>query len=66
MAKDAETSEWETAYDALSPEEKEKSSFVDFLGGNAQTICQGCSKIVEYDEVDEDGYCFDCQEEESE
>lgn len=37
------------------------SSFEDYLGANAMQMCEGCDKIVEYDEVDENGYCFDCQ-----
>jgi len=36
------------------------SCFDDYLGANALTRCEDCDNIVEYDEVDEDGYCFDC------
>lgn len=49
-------------YKNLSPEEKkEYSSFDDFLGANALTTCERCDDIVEYDEVDESGYCYKCQ-----
>ncbi len=52
-------------FEALPPEEKaEYVSFEDYLGANAQCTCERCDKVVEYDEVDENGYCFDCSEEE--
>lgn len=38
------------------------SSYEDYLGANAMMTCEGCDSVVEYDEVDENGYCFDCQE----
>lgn len=38
------------------------SSFEDYLGANALQMCEGCDQVVEYDEVDENGYCFDCQD----
>ncbi len=51
-------------YEALPPEEKaEYSSFGDYLGANGWTECDGCDEIVEYDEVNESGFCFKCQEE---
>jgi hypothetical protein len=39
------------------------SSFADYLGANAKLQCERCDHIVEYDEVNEDGHCFDCQPE---
>jgi hypothetical protein len=51
---------------AIKEDPKAYSSFADYLGANAMQMCEGCDKIVEYDEVDENGYCFDCQEEEGE
>lgn len=42
-------------------EKKSYSSFEDYLGANAQCICEMCDNVVEYDEVDENGYCCDCQ-----
>lgn len=37
------------------------SSWGDYLGANALCQCDGCDQIVEYDEIDEGGCCFDCQ-----
>jgi hypothetical protein len=59
---------WEE-YEALPADEKaEYVSFEDYLGSNGQCVCEGCDEVVEYDEVDEMGYCLEkCStEEESE
>lgn len=41
------------------------ASFEDYLGANALTICENCDEVVEYDEVDESGYCLEkCSDEE--
>jgi hypothetical protein len=53
-------SEAQDEYEALPAEEKaEYSSFEDYLGANGQCVCEGCDEVVEYDEVDEDGYCLE-------
>lgn len=54
----------EEEYENLPPEEKSHySSFDDYLGANAQCTCENCDAVIDYDEVDENGYCFDCSEE---
>lgn len=51
-------------FESLPPEEKmEYSSFADYLGANGMCVCENCDQVVEYDEVDENGDCFNCAEE---
>lgn len=55
-------------FEKLAPEEKKQySSFADYLGSNGLIVCEGCDDVVEYDEVDESGYCLEsCSSEEEE
>lgn len=54
-------------YEALLPEEKRRyASFEDYLGANGECVCESCDQVVEYDEVDENGDCFDCSDDEGE
>ena len=39
------------------------ASYEDFLGANGLVRCEDCNNVVEYDEVNEIGHCFDCQPE---
>lgn len=63
MADEQESEEYQDYLRAIEEDPNAYSSFADYLGANAMLMCEGCDKIVEYDEVDENGYCFDCQEE---
>lgn len=40
------------------------ASFEDYLGSNGLQQCDICHRIVEYDEIEEDGVCMSCLEEE--
>lgn len=53
--------EWEQEKDS-----GDYTSFTDFLGANAQGQCGRCDDVFEYDELDENGLCFSCSEEEEE
>ena len=67
MAHDPEgenSEEYQNYLDAVEADPAAYNDFADYLGANAMQMCEGCDKIVEYDEVDENGYCFDCQEDE--
>lgn len=47
--------------DAIKEDPDRYSSYTDYLGANAMCMCEGCDAVIEYDERDEGGYCFDCQ-----
>lgn len=57
------TEEYRDYLEEIKKDPNSYSCFDDYLGANAMQVCEGCDRIVEYDEVDEGGYCFDCQEE---
>jgi len=63
---DEENEEYQNYLQAIEEDPEAYSSFADYLGANAMCQCEGCDRIVEYDEVDENGYCFGCQEDEDE
>lgn len=63
MAKNEDGEEYQDYLRAIEEDPTAYSSFADYLGANAMQMCEGCDKIVEYDEVDENGCCFDCQDE---
>lgn len=61
-----DSEEYKNYLQAIEEDPAAYSSFADYLGANAMLMCEGCDQIVEYDEVDENGYCFDCQSDEDE
>lgn len=38
----------------------QEEKYEDLIGADAFVICEGCKRVVEFDKVDDEGYCATC------